>query len=200
MNSCRHEPLPSAVRLAPIDPLKQHRQLSACERDLALSRLRPHKPAPLQPLLEQTQTVSIVPKQLDDITSAATKTKDVTGERLLFEHRLHLRTQTRKSPAHVRHARRDPYLRVRRRRDRSDHVSRHPSTVRRVSPSTAPAIRNWPQPKLSSMVPVGQSAIAGHAVVAAPAPTAVPDSASSDTTTGNSRTRSRPDAESSNPC
>ena len=62
-------------------------------------------------------------KQLDQIAAPATKSKHMAGERSLFERRLHQRAQPGEAAPHVGHARRNPDLRVRRRRD---HASRHP--------------------------------------------------------------------------
>ncbi len=80
-------------------------------------------------------------------------------ERSLIKRRLHQCAQSSKAALHVRHASRDPYLRVRRRCDRRDHASRHPSTARKVPVSTAPAIRTVPLASVTSIEPGKQTSV-----------------------------------------
>ena len=65
----------------------------------------------LQTLGKQTESVAVEPQQLDDVTTASTENKDVTGERLLIEYGLHLRTQAVETTTHIGHAGGDPYPR-----------------------------------------------------------------------------------------
>ena len=73
--------------------------------------LRPDESSSLQTLGKQTKTVAVEPQQLDDVAATSTKNEDVTGERLLLKHRLHLSTETLEASPHVGHAGGDPYPR-----------------------------------------------------------------------------------------
>src|SRR3569833_165945 len=53
---------------------------------------------------KQTETVAIPPQQLDDVDSATAKHEYMSGERLLLQNVLHMRTQPIKSAAQVRHS------------------------------------------------------------------------------------------------
>ena len=79
---------PRALRLPPIDPFQQHRQLRSCQSDRTAGRLRPDEAAALQPLLEQTQSVTIPPQQLDQVAPLAAEDEHMPGERRLLKHRL----------------------------------------------------------------------------------------------------------------
>src|SRR5438309_334551 len=92
---------PCALDSAPVDAFQKHRKLCATETDCTALGLRPYKTTALQPLGEQAQTITVPPQQLHDVASAATKYKHVTGERLLLEHRLHLRTQPIEPAPHI---------------------------------------------------------------------------------------------------
>src|ERR1035438_8875563 len=70
----------------------------------SFSSLRPDESSSLQTLGKQAKAVAVEPQQLDDIAAASAENKDVTGERLLIEHRLHLRTQAVETPTHIGHA------------------------------------------------------------------------------------------------
>ena len=76
--------------------MRQHRvdeianTLPTRQTDGSFRSLRPDESSSLQTLGKQTKAVSIEPQQLDDIASASSKHEDVSGERLLFEHGLHL--------------------------------------------------------------------------------------------------------------
>ena len=151
INLDSHSRLPGPVRPSPIDAFEQHRQLSTGQRYLAAVGLRPYKSSPLQPLRKQTKAITVEPKQLDQIAASATERKHVTGERSLFEGRLYQAAKPGEAAPHIGHARRNPDLRVRRRRD---HASRHPNTVRSVPASTAPAMRTCcPRVNVNSIEP-----------------------------------------------
>ena len=70
--------------------------------------LRTTLSAALKTLGKQAQPVAIEPENLHDVAAASSKNEDVTGERLLVEHRLHLRAQTVETAPHVGHPGRDP--------------------------------------------------------------------------------------------
>src|ERR1035438_523730 len=99
---------PGPLRPAPIDAFHEHRQLCASQCDGSFLGLRPDETSSLQAFRKQTQTVFIGPQNLDRVAPAPAKNKDVSGEWLLLEDQLHLRTQARKAPPHIGHARRDP--------------------------------------------------------------------------------------------
>ena len=102
---------PGSLRPAPVDAFQKHRQLRASQTNGAFGSLRPDESSSLQTLGKQTKAVAVEPQQLDDVTAASTKNEDVTGERLLLKHRLHLRTETLEAAPHVGHAGGDPYPR-----------------------------------------------------------------------------------------
>src|SRR6202051_4248601 len=66
--------------------------------------LRPDESTPLQALGEQAQTIAIPPKKFYDVASSSAEHKHVSGERLLMQHVLHLRTQSIETAAQVRHS------------------------------------------------------------------------------------------------
>jgi len=70
--------------------------------------LRPDESTPLQSLGKQAETITIPPQQFYDVASAPTKHEDVSGERLLLKHVLHLRTQAIKTAAQIRYPGCDP--------------------------------------------------------------------------------------------
>src|ERR1700756_3651569 len=72
--------------------------------------LRPDKASALETLGKQTETVAIPPQQLDGVASASAKHEHMSGERLLMQNVLHLRTQPIKSAAQVRHSGCNPDL------------------------------------------------------------------------------------------
>jgi hypothetical protein len=57
-----------------------------------LSAFGQMKPAALQPLREQTAAVTIEPNHLDQIATAPAENENMAGERILFQHGLHQRT------------------------------------------------------------------------------------------------------------
>ena len=87
-----------------------------------------------RPLGKQTQAVAVEPQKLDDVASATSKNEDVSGERLLFKHGLHLRTQAIETTTHIGHAGGDPYPRS---GAKFDHLRRL-SRIDRNSTGSAP--------------------------------------------------------------
>src|SRR5271154_498777 len=135
-NSNAQDRWSSPKRRSPIDPLEQHRQLGAAQRHRPAGRLRPNKASAFEPLGQQTKPVAVEPEQLHDVPSAATEDEDMTGKRLLFEHRLHLSAESMEATAHVGHTSRDPDPCSRRKRN---HERRLLSTVRTIARSTCPS-------------------------------------------------------------
>src|SRR3546814_9754523 len=76
--SCRHRS-PHPLRRAPVDPLDQQRQLRRTEHDFPapIIDLRPDKPALVEPLREQAQTIAIPEHDLDQIGLAAPEREQV---------------------------------------------------------------------------------------------------------------------------
>src|SRR5271167_2405081 len=86
---------------SPVDAFEQHRELCAAQRDLAAGRLWPDKASSLQSFGQKTEPVAIEPEELHDIAAPSAKDEHMARERLLFEYRLHLRTQPLKATPHV---------------------------------------------------------------------------------------------------
>jgi hypothetical protein len=84
---------PGPLRPAPINAFEQHRKLRTRQTHSSFRSLRPDESSSLQTLGKEAQAVAIEPEKLDHVASAPAKDKDVAGERLLLQHRLHLRTQ-----------------------------------------------------------------------------------------------------------
>lgn len=99
---------PCSLDVSPVDAFQEHRQLCRREGNGAALRLRPHEAALLEALSEETKTIAIEPKTLHDVTMPAAEDKDMAGEGLQLEHRLHLSAQSMKSSPHVGDAGRDP--------------------------------------------------------------------------------------------
>src|SRR5208337_3892112 len=100
-HSYRQLGCPGSLGATPIDAFQQHRKLRTSQTNSSLGSLWPDKAPLLQTLGEQTEAVSIEPKKLYDVTSPPAKNEHVTGEWLLLQNRLHLRTQTIKATAHI---------------------------------------------------------------------------------------------------
>ena len=96
--------------MTPIDAFQQHRQLRTRQTNGAFRSLRPDESAPFQTLGKQTKAVAIEPENFYDVATAPSENKDVTGERLLLEHSLHLRAQAVEATSHIGHAGGDPDL------------------------------------------------------------------------------------------
>ena len=80
--------------------------------------------AAFKTLGKQTQTFAIPPKQFYGVASASTKDENMSGERLLMQYRLYLRTQAGKPSAHICNTGGNPYLRSRAQLDRGRKLSR----------------------------------------------------------------------------
>jgi hypothetical protein len=104
----QHRQCGATAGLAPIDALKQHRQLGGAQEDLAAISLRPDEAAAFEPLGEQPQPVVSRPQNLDEVATAAAEDEDIAAQGILFERRLHLCCQALEAAAHISHARRNP--------------------------------------------------------------------------------------------
>src|SRR5271166_1157954 len=102
-NSPRRNPVRSAPRarfrtdssrVAPVDPLEQHRELRRAHRHRAAQRLRPHEFAIAQAFAEKTYPIAAVPQYFHLVTAAAAKEKNMTRVRTLLQCRLHQRAQS----------------------------------------------------------------------------------------------------------
>jgi hypothetical protein len=126
-----------ASRSAPLFASRCLREASRAVRDwphCSALGLRPDEATALQPLGKQAKTIAIPPQQFYDVASAAAEYKDVSGEWLLKKNRLHLRTQTIETSAHVGDAGGDPDLRS---CGKLDHLQRL-SRMDRTSAGSAP--------------------------------------------------------------
>ncbi|MGY4297849.1 hypothetical protein ACVWXN_005944 [Bradyrhizobium sp. i1.4.4] len=140
------------LRVAPIDSGQQVAHLRRRDRHCFAGNRRPDEPPSLQSFGEQACSLAIVPDHLHKIASATTEDKQMTAERVLAQHLLHLECQRRKASPHVRVACRKPHACARRNRDhRRTKASR---TRRSASPSTSPSTRmQCPLPRSISMMP-----------------------------------------------
>jgi hypothetical protein len=73
---------PGFLRIAPIDPGKQITKLRGRNRDRAVCRARPQKPAPFQTLREQTCALAVMPDHLQKIAAASAKAKQMPAQRI----------------------------------------------------------------------------------------------------------------------
>jgi len=64
----------------------------------------------LQTFCKQAQTVAIEPQTLNDVSSPAPKDEDMTGERLLLQDGLNLRTESIEAATKISHASSQPDL------------------------------------------------------------------------------------------
>src|SRR5512132_310098 len=101
----------------PVDALEQHRQLRRAQRHPALPGLRPDEPAPLQPLGEQAETLTVPIQHLDQLAAPAAKDEQMPGERILPQHLLRQQRKPVEPLAHVGRAQRQIHPHARRNRD-----------------------------------------------------------------------------------
>jgi hypothetical protein len=78
-------PLPGRVRtpavqwVAPVNAFEHVTQLSRGDRDYAISRRRPDKPAAFQSLSVERHAETVVPEDFDQIATSAAKHKQITS-------------------------------------------------------------------------------------------------------------------------
>src|SRR5687767_2543467 len=142
LSSCRQR-TPGSLRVPPINPFEQVTELCRGDRDDTIGRRRPEEATPLQALGVEREAEPVVPENLDQITSAATKGKDIARVRVATEVLLHLQCQAVHAAAHVGHARRQPHPHPRRHRD---HARASTASTRNsaASSTSAPANTRYP--------------------------------------------------------
>src|SRR5688572_4693553 len=142
LSSCPQR-TPGSLRVPPIDPFEQVTELCRCDRDDTIGRRRPEEATPLQALGVEREAEPVVPENLDQITSAATKGKDIARVRVATEVLLHLQRQAVHAAAHVGHARRQPHPHPRRHRDHA-RASTASTRTSAASSTSAPANTRYP--------------------------------------------------------
>src|SRR5687767_3513515 len=151
--------------MAPVDPLEQVAELSRRDRHGTLSRRGPDEAAPLQSLHEQAHALGVVPQGFDQITSPATKDKEMPAVRIALEYLLDLERQPVHAFAHVGAAGGEPDPCPARKRDHCPTSTR--STVAIVVGSTMPEIRIRSPPGSSISIDPKDVKAAGAIVTAA---------------------------------
>src|SRR6516164_6775566 len=81
---------PRVLRVAPVNAFEHVSQLRRRDRDDAVRRRRPDKPAALQPLGVQRHAETVMPENLDQITPPAAKHKQIAGMRVALQSLLDL--------------------------------------------------------------------------------------------------------------
>src|SRR5580658_2728655 len=99
-----------ALDAPPIDPFQQHRELRGAQTHRPMRRLRPHEAPAFKTLGEETQSIPAPPQDLHSITRFATKHKQLSGERILRELRLHECGKSIEAVAQVGRACGEPHL------------------------------------------------------------------------------------------
>ena len=77
---------PCLLRIAPIDSREQITELGRGDRHRAVSCARPQEAAPFQPLRKQARSLAVMPDHLQKITSASTKAKQLSAQRIAPQH------------------------------------------------------------------------------------------------------------------
>jgi hypothetical protein len=91
--------------------IENHNSATLRQLNIRTIMLRTTLSSSLQTLGEQTKPIPVPPQELHDVASTASENEDMSGERLLVEHGLHLSTQTIEAATHVGYAGGQPYLR-----------------------------------------------------------------------------------------
>src|SRR3981189_637438 len=81
---------PCLLRIAPIDSREQITELGRGDRHRAVCRPRPQEAAPFEPLRKQARSLAVMPDHGQKMTSAATKAKQLSAQRIAPQHLLHL--------------------------------------------------------------------------------------------------------------
>jgi len=125
-----------AMRLAPVDALQQHRQLSCRELHGAIANLRPGEDAGTQTLVVQHQAVPAVPEDLDLVAASATENVQIARERTFVQLMLNLGTQAIKPSSQIARAGDDPDARRVRCTDHNDRRSIDTNSAMRAIDAT----------------------------------------------------------------
>src|SRR5215472_8557593 len=139
-----------ANRPPPVDAFQQHRQLRAAQRHCTFFRLRPDETATFQPLGEQTESVAIPPKELDQIATPAAEDENMARVRILLQRRLRDGTQPGEAASQIGNAGGNPDIRAGGQRNHRPTRSR---TRRRLSASTGPSMRIRARPTSTTITP-----------------------------------------------
>ncbi len=128
------------MRNAPVDALKQHRQLCRRQTNLAVPGGRPDKSTAFKALGEQARSLAVPPDNLQQITAPSPEHKQMAAERIGSKRLFRLGRQRIKTAPHIRHTGSEPDPRIARYRDQetnpfnkrdSASPSKLPSTVSR---------------------------------------------------------------------
>src|SRR5579863_4748224 len=125
-----------ALDASPVDPFQQHRELRGAQAHGPMRRLRPHETPALQSLGEEAQPIAAPPQNLHSITRFATKHKQLSGERILRELRLHQCRESIEAVAHIGRSGGEPHLHAR--WQRNHRCTRRSMTRESASASTRP--------------------------------------------------------------
>jgi len=103
---------PRVLWRTPIDPGKQISELCRTDRQHAVRRRRPQKTAAFKPLRKKTLPLSVVPQNLEQIATTATKDKKMPAVRIVLERLLNQQCQGLVALPHIRVAGRQPHPRA----------------------------------------------------------------------------------------
>src|SRR5687768_11418595 len=92
---------PSALRVPPINPLKQVAKLSRRNRDDAVGRRRPNKTTSFEPFGIERQPEPVMPKDFDEIAATTSENVEIAGVGITAKRLLHLQGQAWHAAAHV---------------------------------------------------------------------------------------------------
>src|SRR5579863_10080324 len=96
-------------RIPPIDPVEHVGKLRGRNRQHTAARRRPNEAALLQPLGIERHAEAVVPKNLDQVTSSASKNVQIPGMRVTLQCFLDLESQAIHAAPHIRAPNRQPH-------------------------------------------------------------------------------------------
>jgi hypothetical protein len=100
---------PRPLRISPVNTLQHIGKLRRSDDDDTICRRRPDELAALQSLGVERHAKTVVPKNLDEIATAAAKGEKIAGVWIALQRLLHLQGKTIHAAAHVGMAGRDPH-------------------------------------------------------------------------------------------
>jgi hypothetical protein len=86
---------PRPLRMSPVNTLQHIGKLRRCDDDDTVCRRRPDELAALQSLGVERHAETVVPKNLDEIATAAAKGEKIAGVRIALQRLLHLQGKCR---------------------------------------------------------------------------------------------------------
>ena len=101
---------PCPFGASPIYPFQEHRKLRRGKRNTPRLGHWPDETPPVDPRGKQAHLLSIIPKQLDQMTTFTTEGEQRARMRALLQHLLNQHRQTIKTFMHIGHAARQPHL------------------------------------------------------------------------------------------